>query len=414
MINETITAALLLFASFQFVLIFGEISSTDTAQFDFAVDLIKEIAQNDESTISSPASISTALFMLYLAADGETKQKLSEILGRNARKTQIQEYYGKLLASSDGTKSKSYMLNIANRLYVPKEFSIKPSIPHIFQFYFGETLHRFNDGRSGQLIKGINRWASKNTNNRIVDLMETTKINSQKTKMLLLNTIHFEAVWRKPFFTDKTQNEMFQVSKSKKIMMPMMQLNAVLKYYEDKFVQVVKLPYVGDKVEMVIILPKARSGLYKVREEMTGRDLRRYIENAVPTKVELKLPKFELQQKLDLEDVLKKIGITYIFSKKANFNALSDNSVSINNIIHKTSFGVNEKGTESTKETGFNSPSFIFPYSTVFNANHPFLFFVIRKSQDVLFAGECCKKTNEHISFTNDSKNSLYQTLFLI
>ncbi|EJW77928.1 hypothetical protein WUBG_11160 [Wuchereria bancrofti] len=41
MINQTITAALLLFASFQFVLIFGEISSTDTAQFDFAVSLIK-------------------------------------------------------------------------------------------------------------------------------------------------------------------------------------------------------------------------------------------------------------------------------------------------------------------------------------------------------------------------------------
>ncbi|VDN83784.1 unnamed protein product [Brugia pahangi] len=367
MINETITAALLLFASFQFVLIFGEISSTDTAQFDFAVDLIKEIAQNDESTISSPASISTALFMLYLAADGETKQKLSEILGRNARKTQIQEYYGKLLASSDGTKSKSYMLNIANRLY------------------------------------GINRWASKNTNNRIVDLMETTKINSQKTKMLLLNTIHFEAVWRKPFFTDKTQNEMFQVSKSKKIMrlhrlqMPMMQLNAVLKYYEDKFVQVVKLPYVGDKVEMVIILPKARSGLYKVREEMTGRDLRRYIENAVPTKVELQLPKFGLKQELDLANILKKLGMTNIISKKANFKALTDSPISVGNIIHGASFEINGKGMETTMEIGFGSPGFVFRKNIIFSADQPFLFFVVNKSQDVLFAGQCCKKTKKNL-----------------
>ncbi|KAK6113060.1 Serpin (serine protease inhibitor) family protein [Brugia pahangi] len=387
MINETITAALLLFASFQFVLIFGEISSTDTAQFDFAVDLIKEIAQNDESTISSPASISTALFMLYLAADGETKQKLSEILGRNARKTQIQEYYGKLLASSDGTKSKSYMLNIANRLYVPKEFSIKPSIPHIFQFYFGETLHRFNDGRSGQLIKGINRWASKNTNNKITELVERTTVNSE-TKMLLLNTIYFKGVWKKQFSTD---------SQKKSNGMPMMQLNAVLKYYEDKFVQVVKLPYVGDKVEMVIILPKARSGLYKVREEMTGRDLRRYIENAVPTKVELQLPKFGLKQELDLANILKKLGMTNIISKKANFKALTDSPISVGNIIHGASFEINGKGMETTMEIGFGSPGFVFRKNIIFSADQPFLFFVVNKSQDVLFAGQCCKKTKKNL-----------------
>ncbi|VDO22219.1 unnamed protein product [Brugia timori] len=375
MINQTITAALLLFASFQFVVIFGEISSTDTAQFDFAVALIKEIAQNDESTISSPASISTALFMLYLAADGETKQKLSEILGRNARKTQIQEYYGKLLASSDGTKSKSYMLNIANRLYVPKEFSIKPSIPHIFQFYFGETLHRFNDGRS--------------------ELVERTTVDSE-TKMLLLNTIYFKGVWKKQFSTD---------SQKKSNGMPMMQLNAVLKYYEDKFVQVVKLPYVGDEVEMVIILPKARFELHKVREEMTGRHLRRYIENAVPTKVELQLPKFGLKQELDLANILKKLGMTNIISKKANFKALTDSPISVGNIIHGASFVVNGKGMETTMEIGFGSPVFVFRKNIIFNADQPFLFFVVSKSQHVLFAGQCCKKTKNHVKFEKKLKH---------
>ncbi|VDM21856.1 unnamed protein product [Wuchereria bancrofti] len=402
MINQTITAALLLFASFQFVLIFGEISSTDTAQFDFAVSLIKEIAQGGQSTISSPASISTALFMLYLAANGETKQKLSEILRRNARKTQIQQYYGKLLASSDGKKKKSYILNIANRLYVPKEFSIKPSIPHIFQFYFGESLHRFNGKRSGQLIKEINSWASRNTNNRIMDFMGTAKINSQ-TKMLLLNTIYFKGVWKKPFSTD---------SQKKLNGLPMMQLNAVLKYYEDKLVQVVKVPYVGDEVEMVIILPKARCGLYKVREEMTGRNLRRYIENAMPTKVELKLPKFELKQELNLADILEKLGITGIISEKANFRALSDSPISVGKIIHGASFKVNGKAMETRTEIGFTSPGLVFRKNIIFNADQPFLFFVISKSEDVLFAGQCCKKTKNHMKFEKKSKYLLKKVLF--
>ncbi|EJW76041.1 hypothetical protein WUBG_13052, partial [Wuchereria bancrofti] len=248
----------------------------------------------------------------------------------------------------------------------------------------------------------INSWASRNTNNRIMDFMGTAKINSQ-TKMLLLNTIYFKGVWKKPFSTD---------SQKKLNGLPMMQLNAVLKYYEDKLVQVVKVPYVGDEVEMVIILPKARCGLYKVREEMTGRNLRRYIENAMPTKVELKLPKFELKQELNLADILEKLGITGIISEKANFRALSDSPISVGKIIHGASFKVNGKAMETRTEIGFTSPGLVFRKNIIFNADQPFLFFVISKSEDVLFAGQCCKKTKNHMKFEKKSKYLLKKVLF--
>lgn len=55
----------------------------DCAQFDFAVALLKGTGRYDQSTISSPISISTALFMVYLAADGETKTELSKMIGSN-------------------------------------------------------------------------------------------------------------------------------------------------------------------------------------------------------------------------------------------------------------------------------------------------------------------------------------------
>ncbi|VDM12760.1 unnamed protein product [Wuchereria bancrofti] len=117
-------------------------SSTNYAHLNFAVDLMKEIGRNDGTEITSPASISIALFMIYLGANGKTKQELSKIFGR-----------GKF--TLNGRKSNNYILNIANRLYIRQEFSIKPNFSFLLQFYFSETLYKFNDEQIGQLTQVI-------------------------------------------------------------------------------------------------------------------------------------------------------------------------------------------------------------------------------------------------------------------
>ncbi|VDM97109.1 unnamed protein product, partial [Onchocerca ochengi] len=156
----------------------------DYAQFNFAVRLIRETVRSDQSVILSPASISTALFMIYHATDGEMKQRLQKILGGNARKMEIQRYFGKILADNVGTRNNNnYILNIANRFYARQGFSMKPSLSYILQFYYGEKLHNFNYEQRNHLAQ-----------------------------------------------------------------MSMMHLKAQLPYYENNFVQVVKLPYVGEEV----------------------------------------------------------------------------------------------------------------------------------------------------------------------
>lgn len=67
----------------------------------------------------------------------------------------------------------------------------------------------------------------------------------------------------------------------------MMQLRAKLPYYETLSLQLVKLPYIGDELEMVIILPKMRFDLMNIREKMKGEDLFNYIRKAYPTEVEV-------------------------------------------------------------------------------------------------------------------------------
>uniref|UniRef100_A0A0R3RK10 SERPIN domain-containing protein n=1 Tax=Elaeophora elaphi TaxID=1147741 RepID=A0A0R3RK10_9BILA len=371
------------------------VSLTDHAHFDLAVTLIKETSRGGGSMILSPASISTALYMVYLAANGETRQELWRVLGRNARKIEIQRHFGKLLANIDDARSSSYTLNIANRLYVRRGFSIQPSFLSIIQFHFGETLHYFTYEQRDQFAQEINNWVSIKTNNRIRKLMVTAKVNSE-TEMLVFNIIYFQGIWKKPFISEHTQNDIFHISQSETKKMPMMLLRAELPYYEDHLVRVVKLPYVGDEVEMVIILPKILFNLPKIQEMITGKDLINYVYNATRINVELKLPKFGLEAELNLEDALRKLGVADIFSENANFRGLSNNPISVSNIIHKASFEVNEQGTGiMTTSTKFNHSrnliptAYSFQHSVIFNANQPFMYFVVKNLKTILYAGQC-------------------------
>lgn len=69
---------------------------TEHAQFDLAVTMLKETGRKERSVITSPVSVSTALFMVYLAAQGETKEELQKVLGKsdcNLKKCLNQEIY---------------------------------------------------------------------------------------------------------------------------------------------------------------------------------------------------------------------------------------------------------------------------------------------------------------------------------
>ncbi|MCP9265266.1 Serpin [Dirofilaria immitis] len=287
-------------------------SLPDYIQFNFPVRLIQEIGRNGRSAVSSPASISTALFMIYLAADGETKQQLRKILGEHAMEIEIQRHFGKFLASVIGGKNNAYTLNIANRFYVQQRFSIKPSFPYILKLYYGETLHKFNYERKNQFIQEINNWISDKTNNKITESMMTMNFNSET-----------------------------------EILIPMMQLRAKLPYYDDNFVKVVKMPYVD------------------------------------------KVAKIQIDGRIEFGRNSEKFGNTDIFSKSANFKKLSDDPISVSNIIHNALFEIDEKGTAA--EIGFDSAYASSEHFLMFDADQPFLYFVVKNLQTVLFVGQCSR-----------------------
>lgn len=116
--NETFLMLLLSF-------IIGELfsSSMDLAQLNFTVKLLQKVAEDDRSVILSPLSISTSLFMIYLAADGETKQQLQNVLGRSNHRLILLKF--DYCFSFAKNKDTSYNANCFHNLLSSK-FEVQP------------------------------------------------------------------------------------------------------------------------------------------------------------------------------------------------------------------------------------------------------------------------------------------------
>ncbi|NXU37325.1 PAI2 inhibitor, partial [Drymodes brunneopygia] len=170
-------------------------------------------------------------------------------------------------------------------------------------------------------------------------------------------------------------------------------------YIGDFQTKILELPYVGNELSMIILLPDAiqdgSTGLERLEREFSYEKLMDWIspEMMKSTKVRVSLPRFKLEETYDLKPILSSMGMPDAFDVgKADFSGMSTGEeLVLSEVIHKSFVEVNEEGTEAAASTaavmmmrcGIRVPDF--------TADHPFLF-VIRhnKTSSILFCGRFC------------------------
>ena len=145
------------------------------------------------------------------------------------------------------------------------------------------------------------------------------------------------------------------------------------------------IPYTGNRLSMVIILPNKKDGLLKLEEQLRSADLFEIvnqirIENK--KRVSLSLPKFKIDSTHDLKDPLIKIGIQHMFiPKDADFSGMSGTKeLYVSDMIQKAFIEVNEEGSEASAATaavmGVRSGRPTVTKPLQFTCDHPFLFMI--------------------------------------
>ncbi len=370
--------------------------SLSQANNQFAFKLYSQIKKNDQNILFSPYSIMDAFGMVYEGSQGDTANQIANVFqfttNDQKRRDEFLSFQNNLVATDN-----LYTLRSANSLWVEKTYSVLDSYLEVIEKYYGGDAQNIDFKNNPQISRQtINQWVSNQTNNKIKDLFGEKSI-TEDTKLVLANAIYFKGEWINKFYPNNTHNDTFTLANGNTIDTKMMSIKndeTNFDYYEDDNLQVLKMPYVGNKLSMVLLLPKSNN-LSSLEQSLTDTSLNQWQQGLTNQAVNVYLPKFTFNDKYDLVDTLKQMGITDSFdARKANFSGISQkNDLFINAVEHQVYIGVNELGTEAAAATGIGmsatSVSMVSPKAVpVFRADHPFMFLIQDDTtKTILFMG---------------------------
>ena len=372
----------------------------------FTLDLYQVLQKDDKFTdqniFYSPSSISIALAMTFMGARGDTAKQMSEALHWEAMTSdQLHDQQRHFLDALQESNDEGNELLAANRLFVQKSFIIEQEfLEGTKRFYNAEmALTDYQKDPEGAR-KEVNDWVENKTKENIKNLIPEGIIDSS-TELILVNAIYFKGIWQNEFDRRATRSKDFFVSKKKKVKVKMMKLKTNFKYIAnvgELGCQLLELPYQGEDLSMLILLPQDKYGLASVEASLTHDKLQKAIAltQVQPSgEVKVYLPRFNMTQEFQLKKLLAKMGVTDMFIK-ADFTGISP-GLFVTHVIHKAFVEVNEKGTEAAAATAVimsrsKSPSGGSAKIPVFCADHPFLFLLChKKSGGILFMGRMMK-----------------------
>jgi len=355
----------------------------------FASDLYRQLKHAEGNVLFSSYGIAATLGMTAAGARGNTEREMRDALHFSSTLDPDAAYreLDRQLQSTDVENGQT--LRIANGLCLTGG-----RVDEEFRSLLKDSYHAaiFSGG-----VGEINEWVYERTEGRIESIMEHIPSN---TVCVLLSAISFSGSWKFRFEPSHTRDAQFQLSPGKQVLHPFMQQRGRFRLLEHAGFQAVSLPYRGDRLSMVMVLPKETHGLTALENDLTAETLTRWLaqlNSASPRIIDLSIPKFKLATDYDLVPACRSLGMNDAFLPDvADFSGmgLPAGDLWIGQIKHKAYIDVNEEGTEAAAATGIGMQTKSASRYPLFRADHPFLFLIRDNSSgSILFMGRLSRPT---------------------
>jgi len=357
----------------------------------FALDLYNRLRTAEGNLFLSPYSISAALAMTCAGARGTTEKQMAETLHFMPDGQMLHPAFSSLQSQLKQEQEKGQVeLSIANALWVEKGFSLLKNFTDLTGRYYEASVNRVgfkNETERARLQ--INAWVEDKTKNKIQELIKPGVLDSL-TRLVLTNAIYFKGNWARRFKKDRTREEQFWMEPGTAVMVPMMNGQDDFGYLEDEMLQALELPYAGDSLSMIVLLPRSIDGLGALEDTLAADTLTARLDAIRKREVRVSLPKFTMTSQFELAQTLGSMGMPEAFSGAADFSGMTGGrDLFISAVVHKAFVDVNEEGTEAAAATGVAMRLTAAPVSPpVFRADHPFIFLIRHNpSGSILFLG---------------------------
>lgn len=361
----------------------------------FGWEIMQEAVQREteelDNTVISPLSIAAALYMTYNGADGETKTAMGETLKLNGiSPDSLNAAFLELTKLLEDTEAE-VRLTSANAIFWD-DARLSPSgnfLARMVSFYEAETFNEDFQNNAGAVLDKINSWVNDQTEGRIQKILD--KLDPQEV-MFLVNALYFIGDWEQPFVAEVTSDQAFTLSNGQEIRVPTMYQDNTFTYYDGNDFKGVSCTFADTSLAMWFVLPPAGQKIDDFIADISYEDIvEGLMLKANSGRLELQLPKFEVNYKIQLNDALKAMGMEIAFDPmQANFSNIGSTAFGntyISRVEHKTFLKIDEKGAEGAAVTSVGIGVTSLPPSIKFD--RPFLTILIHKStQTPVFIGK--------------------------
>ncbi len=363
------------------------VSAANTA---FALTLYRALPADRPNAFFSPFSISTAFAMVQGGARGRTAGEIASVFHFPGADT-LHRAYRDLLAVLAPGEDASFRLDVANRLWGGEGFAFLPGYLALTGKDYGAELATLDFQGAPEGARGkINDWVSEKTRDKIPDLLPPGSIDA-RTRLVLTNAVYFKGTWADTFHVDDTHPGPFRKANGDTASVPFMHRTGSYLAAEFDGFQALEIPYRGDGNSMVMFLPHADDGLPALAARFSPDSLDVWLQALTRRSVELTLPRFTLNARMDLGGVLAQLGMPAAFNPpEADFSGMDGKrDLFLSAAVHQAYVKVDEHGTEAAAATApVMSLSSVRVPQFRFTADHPFLFLIRdRATGTVLFLG---------------------------
>ncbi|NWI98332.1 SERP3 protein, partial [Crypturellus undulatus] len=262
---------------------------------EFAIRLYQHVAraENRSSLVLSPASVAASLELLQSGAQGNTFVELRNALGYSV--------HGKALFKRNGFGSDCLALSSrgpavqqACSLFVQAGVELSPRFAARWP---DGSLQQANFSDPGAAAARIQQWISTNTGGGNVPSMTLETAASPLHQVAVVSTMYFKSTWQKKFSFMDTQMLPFTTAEGSTLKVPTMHHTAEVNYgrfqtASPEALSVLELPYVGDEISMLVLLPgHSGTALSRLESQLSAKAVTLWATSLKRTRMDVFLPR---------------------------------------------------------------------------------------------------------------------------
>ena len=325
----------------------------------FALDLLSRLSADGRNLVFSPWGLLTALGMTHDGARGVTQQEIATALHLSLPSDRLPVAVNAL--DRELAASASPELHSATAFWAQDGTPFNQEYLELLARYYGSgiTVADFNGDREGA-SRMVAEWLARESGREFSGGWAPPISSAYPVLCVLTSAVRLDALWARQFDPAMTQSRPFTLDDGTEITVETMSITTDFRVAEGEDYQAVELPYAGNTLAFLAILPKGPAtatpptggSLTAFEENLTPGKLRTIIENMAGGDLTVvTLPRFNFQRNLDLEPVLTAMGMATAFSDGDFSGMTRTTGWFIDGVAQQAYIEVTEQGTKAGAAT---------------------------------------------------------------